>query len=67
MKERIKQLRKRERMTQAELAFVCGYKSKSIVTLWESGARKPSVDKLPVLAKTLRTTIGYLVTGDPRS
>ena len=54
-------------MTQAELAFVCGYKNKSIVTLWENGSRKPSVDKLPVLAKTLRTTIGYLVTGDPRS
>ncbi len=67
MKERIKQLRKREKMTQTELTFVCEYKNKSIITLWESGARKPSVDKLPVLAKTLRTTIGYLVTGDPRS
>ena len=67
MNERIKKLRKRENMTQAELAFVCGYKNKSIVALWENGSRKPSVDKLPVLAKTLRTTIGYLVTGDPRS
>lgn len=67
MNERIKELRKREKMTQAELAFLCGYPHKSIVSMWEKGIRKPSVDKLPVLAKTLRTTIGYLVTGDPRS
>ena len=39
MKDRIKQLRKREKMTQAELALVCGYKNKSIVTLWENGSR----------------------------
>lgn len=60
MKENIKRLRLAAGMTQNELADVLGYASGNIVTMWESGERKPPSDKLPSLAAALHCTINDL-------
>ena len=64
MKDTIRQLRLRERMTQLELAQKMGYSSPTIVCMWESGDRKPPSDKLPDLARALNCSIGELF-GEP--
>lgn len=60
MNTAIRRLRKKAGLTQAELAKAMGYNSPTIVTMWESGDRKPPSDKLPQLAKTLECSIDEL-------
>ena len=54
---RIKELRKKIKMTQAELAKQLNLKSPSTICLWENGQRKPPSDKLPEIAKALSVNI----------
>lgn len=62
MGDRIRELRKRRNMTLQELGDVFKI-SRSSVSGWESGATRPDPDKLPALARTLGTTIEYLISG----
>ena len=60
MHKQIKKLRLAAHLTQTELAQQMGYKTQSIVTMWENGERKPPSDKLPQLAKIFGCTIDEL-------
>lgn len=64
MKTAIKEYRIKKNITQTELAELLGYKSSSIITMWESGERKPPADKLPKLSKILNCTVDDLLRGD---
>lgn len=57
---RIRELRQAAHMTQKELAEQMGYKFDSIVSMWESGDRKPPSDLLPQLANVLGCTVNEL-------
>lgn len=57
---RIRELRQSAHMTQKELAEQMGYKFYSIVSMWESGERKPPSDLLPQLASVLGCTVDEL-------
>lgn len=57
---RIRELRQAAHMTQKELAEQMGYKFDSIVSMWESGDRKPPSNLLPQLAKALGCTVDEL-------
>lgn len=48
--------RKKQKMTQAELANMIDV-SQSVVSLWETGEAMPRADKLPQLAKILNCSI----------
>lgn len=61
---RIRELRQRQGMTQAQLARKIGMKSASAITMWESGDRNPSSEILPHLADTLNCTIDALYKRD---
>lgn len=50
---RIRELREKAGITQAELAFRLEVKSPSTISMWESGERKPSSVILPQLARAL--------------
>lgn len=63
MGKRVRQLRKQEKMTQAELAASCGI-STSFAGHIERGTRIPSIDTMLTIAKKLRAPISYLLTGD---
>lgn len=56
---RIRELRLAAGLTQKQLADKMGI-SKPAVSLWESGAQRPSVDKLPKLAGILGSSIDEL-------
>lgn len=56
---RIKELREARGMNQAELARAVGA-SRPTVCQWESGARRPGLDFLPVLADVLGCSIDAL-------
>lgn len=58
--QEIRHRRESKRMTQSELALSLGYQTASIVTMWESGERKPPSNKLPALARALDCTIDEL-------
>lgn len=60
MGERIKLLRKRLGVSQAALAERLGFKSSSVVVMWESGERVPRTSILPKLAKELGCSIAFL-------
>ena len=60
MKENIKKLRLACGKSQLEVAEAMGYSNNSIVSMWESGERKPPSDKLPALAAALNCTINDL-------
>lgn len=57
---RIKELREKAGLTQAELAFQLGAKSPSTISMWESGERKPSSLILPELARALHCDVDEL-------
>lgn len=61
----IRELRKKAGLTQVELAQLLGFKSTSVISMWESGDRTPRTDKLPELARILHCSIDDLfqVTG----
>jgi len=57
---RLKEIRKAQGLTQAELANVLQLKSASTVTMWENGSRRPPSTILPRLADLLHCTIDEL-------
>lgn len=57
---RIRELRLERGMTQTQLAKLLLLKSPSTVTMWESGARNPTSDILPCLAKALDCSVDEL-------
>ena len=57
--ERLKELRKGQRLTQQELAERIGV-AKSVVSYYESGDRYPSYDVLIRIAHIFHTTTDYL-------
>ena len=59
MHENIKRLRRKAGLTQMQLAWHLNVE-KNTVSMWETGCAKPSVDKLPLLAKLLGCTIDEL-------
>ena len=62
MSERIRRLRTLQKLTLQEVGDAFGI-NRASVSEWESGKSKPGVDKLPMLAKVLDTTVEYLVSG----
>ena len=60
--EKIKEFRKRNKMSQAELASNLGI-SQSMVAKWETGKNYPSVENLIVLSNLFNCTIDELVKG----
>ena len=58
--ERLKTLRKGQKLTQQELANRLGV-AKSVVSYYESGDRFPSYDVLIKIARTFRVTTDYLL------
>ncbi|ENY4535764.1 LexA family protein [Salmonella enterica] len=63
--QRIKQLRERLRLSQADLAEKCGWEYQSRVGNYETGARKVSVEDAVVLASALGVPPGELLFGTP--
>ncbi|MHC1719116.1 MAG: helix-turn-helix domain-containing protein [Clostridiaceae bacterium] len=60
-KDRLFYLRKKNEMTQQELASKLGFESYTPVNLWEAGKRKPSSDVLIQLADLFNVTTDYLL------
>lgn len=60
--ERIRRLRKSRRLTQVELADLCGVHDRTISN-WEAGKGIPKVH-INLLAEKLRSTADYLLDGD---
>ena len=58
--QRVKKLRKQQRLSQAELGDVLGLTHKSISTI-ESGIRGTTIEKLIVLAKFFDVSTDYLL------
>lgn len=58
--ERLKMLRKGQKLTQQELATRLGV-AKSVVSYYESGDRFPSYDVLIKIARTFHVTTDYLL------
>ena len=61
---RIRGLRRRSGITQAQLAASLGLRSSSTITMWETGDRNPSSSILPRLADALGCTIDELYERD---
>ena len=57
---KIKELRQKAGMTQKDLAEKMGFRSSSVVTMWESGDRNPKSEMLPALAQALNCEISDL-------
>ena len=62
LKARIKRLRKEKRLSQLQLAEICGCRQPQIY-MWEVAGKKPMSDKLFILAKTFGVTMDYLYLG----
>ena len=58
--KKIKELRIKEGLSQKELSDFLGFKSPSIVTMWESNSRTPKATILPKLAEVLNCSISEL-------
>jgi transcriptional regulator with XRE-family HTH domain len=64
LSEKIKTLRTRNHLTQAQLADLIGV-SRQAEAKWESGASAPDITKVPDLAKALGTTSDELLSPNP--
>ncbi|MBR0303877.1 MAG: helix-turn-helix transcriptional regulator [Clostridia bacterium] len=58
--EKLKMLRKGQKLTQQQLATLLGVQ-KSVISYYESGDRFPSYDILIKIAHTFHTTTDYLL------
>ena len=58
--QRIRELRKRDNMSQEALAGKLGV-SRSAVAMWEAGRSEPDTDKLIALAALFRVSVDYLL------
>ena len=56
--ERLKDLRKKSGLTQVELARKAGV-TQTLVTYYETGARKPKLEKAILLAKALNVAVEH--------
>jgi phage repressor protein C with HTH and peptisase S24 domain/DNA-binding XRE family transcriptional regulator len=63
--ERIKRTRKNAKMSQAQLAEACGWKSQSRVGNYEAGTREPSFADIEAMAKALGVDKSDLLIGLP--
>jgi len=59
--DRIKELRKEMKLTQAQLAIELGLSSPSRLRMWESGASEPSIDMLVQIAEYFQVSVDYLI------
>lgn len=62
--ERLKALRERKKLSQAQLSKLCGWATASRVGNYELGVRNIGIDDAVVLARVLDTTPSYLLFGD---
>ncbi|MEL5344804.1 MULTISPECIES: helix-turn-helix domain-containing protein [Serratia] len=62
--ERLKGLREKKNLSQAQLSKLCGWSTASRVGNYELGVRNVGVDDAVVLAKVLGTTPSELLFGD---
>ena len=60
--ERIKELRQKANLTQAELADKMGFTSQT-VSNWESGSREPDISALAKLSSLFNVSLDYLLLG----
>lgn len=58
--ERLKELRKRKKMTQQELAKVTSA-NQGTIARWEKGILEPSIEQIILLSDTLDSSIDYLL------
>lgn len=63
--ENIAKLRKKNKMTQSELAERLHVSNKA-VSKWESGAGYPAIEHLPVLASVFGISVDYLLCGEKK-
>lgn len=63
--ERIREARKAAKITQPELAELCGWESQGRVSNYERGDRKVGVAEAALLAKVLGVSEYWLLTGKP--
>ena len=64
LKENIRYLRKKQNLSQDELARMLGFKSFTTIQKWESGASEPSFNTTVELAKIFGVAFGQLATED---
>lgn len=62
--KRLKELRKLANLTQVEMAEALNVSQPAYVD-WEKGRTQPTLDKVPLIAKVLNTSIDYLLQGAP--
>ncbi len=60
-KERLIMLRESRGLDQAQLAQALGFCSRSAVSLWETGARRPPTWKLQLIADFFQVKVDYLL------
>lgn len=62
---RIRELRQKAGLTQCALVERLGFRSPSVVNMWESGMRNPKSEILPLLSAELGCTIDELYGKSP--
>ena len=64
MGERIKELRKMNHMTQAQLAELLHLSDKSAVSKIENGIKPLSIDQVVIISDAFGTSLNYLIRGE---
>ena len=64
MGERIKELRKKNHMTQAQLAELLHLSDKSAVSKIENGIKPLSIDQAVIISDAFGTSLNYLIRGE---
>ena len=60
---RLKELRKRDNLTQRQLAKIVGYEQ-TIISMWENGTREPGNETLIKMADYFNVTVDFLLGRD---
>jgi len=63
IKDNIKRFRKEARLSQPQLAKLCGWESQSRVSNYETGLRSPSTEDLKQIAHALKISLVKLIEG----
>jgi len=61
----IRKFRQKKRLTQLDLANLCGWSAMSI-SRYEKANRRPGLEELALIAKKLNVTLDQLIEGEPR-